>query len=152
MRGKLLGLFWLGVLLSLTAGCSGQSSDQKKELKKDEGEGLHGGVLFAPGKGQHTYHLELSKPEKDKPAYLYVLNSNANKHVPITAKSIEMEIKGDKPQKIEFKAESQEGEPKDESSRFTAAAGKVPDKLDLSKVEFHAEIKGKQYHFVEDKD
>ena len=152
MRRKLLGLFWLGVLLSLAAGCSGKASDQTKEPKKGEDEGLHGGTLFAPGKGQHTYHLELSKPEKDKPVYLYVLNSNANKHVPISAKTIEMEIKGDKPQKIEFKAESQEGDQKDESSRFTAPAGKVPDKLDLSKVEIHVEIKGKQYHFLEDKD
>ena len=89
---------------------------------------------------------------KDKPTYLYVLNDKANKHVPITAKTIEMEIKGDKPQTIEFKAESQEGDPKDESSRFTAPSGKVPDKLDLSKVEIHATIKDKQYHFVEDKD
>ncbi|MBI1915316.1 MAG: hypothetical protein HYS12_11345 [Planctomycetes bacterium] len=150
MRRKRLGVFWLAVLLSLTVGCSGKSSDQKKEPKKDEDEGLHGGKLFAP-KGQHTYHLELTQA-KDKPAYLYVLNDKANKHVPITAKTIEMEYKGDKPQKIEFKAESQEGDPKDESSRFTAPAGKIPDKLDLSKVEIHAEIKGKQYHFVEDKD
>ena len=149
MRKKALGMFWLGVLLSLAVGCSGKSSDQKKESKKDEGEGLHGGKLFAP-RGQHTYHLELTQ-EKGKPAYLYVLNANANKHVPITAKTIEMDIMGDKPQKIEFKAESQDGDPKDESSRFAAPAGKLPDNLDLSKVEIHAEIKGKQYHFVEDK-
>ncbi len=150
MRRQLLGLFWLGVLLSLAAGCSGKASDQTKEPKKGEDEGLHDGKLFAP-KGQHTYHLELTQ-EKDKPAYLYVLNHKANKHVPITAKTIEMEIKGDKPQKIEFKAESQKEDPEDESSRFTAPAGKIPDKLDPSKVEIHAEIKGKQYHFVEDKD
>src|SRR5437667_10819174 len=135
MRRKLLGLFWLGVLLSLAAGCSGKASDQTKEPKKDEDEGLHDGILFAPGKGQHTYHLELSKPEKDKPVYLYVLNSNANKHVPISAKTSKMEIKGDRPQKIEFKAESQKEDPEDESSRFTAPAGKDPCKLDISKVE-----------------
>jgi hypothetical protein len=151
MRRKALGLFWLGVLLSLAAGCSGKSSEPKKDSKKDEGEGLHSGTLFAPGKGQHTYHLELSKPAKDKPTYLYVLGEKADRHVPISTKTIEMEIKGD-PSKIEFKAEPQEGDPEGKSSRFTAAAGKVPDKLDLSKLEFHAEIDKKQYHFVEDKD
>jgi len=158
MRGKVWGLFWLGLVLALAAGCSGQSGgpkkDDKKEDKKggepDEGKPPHGGALFAP-KGQHTYHLELTK-EMGKPAHLYVLDGKVKKYVPITAKTIEMEVKGDKPLKIEFKAEPQEGETKDASSRFTAPAGKVPDNLDLSKVEIHAEIKDKQYHFTEDKD
>src|SRR5262249_43245121 len=128
----------------------GKPSD-KKDPKEPEGEGLHGGKLYAPGRGQHTYHLELSKPEKDKPTYLYVLGSKADKHVPITATTIEMESKGDPPM-IEFKADRQDGDPEGKSSRFTAAAGKVSDKIDLSKVEFLVEIDGKQYHFVEDKD
>src|SRR5262249_31354924 len=120
-----------------------------KKGEEDEGEAPHGGKMFAP-KGQHTYHLEL-KQEKDKPTYLYVYDSKIKNAVPITAKTIEMEIKGDK-QKIEFTADRQKDDPEGLSSGFMAPAGKIPENLDLSKVEFHAEIKGKQYHFVEDKD
>jgi len=164
MRRKLLGLLWLGMVLALVAGCSGSSKNdsakkddgtkkddaKKDDDKKDEGEAPHGGKLFAPGTKQHPYHLELTQ-EKGKPTYLYVWDSKVKKPVPITAKTIEMEIKGEKA-KIEFKADRQEGDPEGESSRFKAAEGKVPDKLDLSKVEIHAKIKGKDYHFVEDKD
>src|SRR6266540_2212759 len=46
----------------------------------------------------------------------------------------------------------QKGDPEGSSSRFSAAAGKVPEKPDLEKVEISGEIKGKQYHFTLDKD
>jgi hypothetical protein len=155
MRRKALGLFWLAVMLGLAIGCSGKSGDPKQEDKKggeqDEGKAPHGGTLFAPGTKQHPYHLEL-KLEKDKPTYLYVLDSKVKNAVPITARAIELEIKGDKPQTIQFKADRQQGDSEGESSRFMAPAGKVPAELDLAKVEIHAAIKEKQYHFIVDKD
>ena len=162
MRRTLLRLVGLSVVVAMILGCSAtkadaekkdeakKADDKKADDNKDEGEGLHGGVLFAPG-GKHVYHLEL-KLEKDKPAYLYLLDSKAKKHVATTTKMFVLTIKGEKGVKVEFKADPQKGDPEGESSRFSAAAGKVPEKPDLEKVEISGEIKGKQYHFTLDKD
>ncbi len=147
MRRKLLRLIGLALAVIVVLGWSATTA---RGDKKDEGEAPHGGVLFAPG-GKHVYHLEL-KLEKDKPAYLYLWDSKVKKPVSTTTKAFVLTIKGEKAVKVEFKAEPQKGDPEGSSSRFSAAAGKVPEKPDLEKVEISGEIKGKQYHFTLDKD
>ena len=83
---------------------------------------------------------------------LISMNSKAKKHAPVATKTFVLTLKGEKPLKVEFKPEPQKDDPEGTSSRFTAPAGRLPEKPALDKIEITGAIKGKQYHFTEDKD
>jgi hypothetical protein len=146
----------LALALVLGAGCSSSKTpakNGKQNPKQEAEEAPHGGTLFATP--DHNYHLEL-KMEKGKPAILYVLAKNAADSVPMAARSLVLKVKGDKAVNIEFLPDRQKKDPEGEASQFTAPADKMPENLNLEKVEISTEVKkGTEtipYHFKLDKE
>jgi hypothetical protein len=152
MKRILLTATCLALSATLLGGCSSSAPPPAKDgAKKHEephgGEGPHGGTLFATP--DHKYHVEL-KAEKGKPTILYVLDSRARKAIPTAAETFTLMVKRDKPVKVEFKPERGKGETK--ATQFTAPADKIPEKMDMEKVEISGQIAGKPYHFTLDKE
>jgi hypothetical protein len=134
------------------AGCSGGSGPNKDDKKEDKKEAKeehktpHGGDLFATP--DHKIHLELVLD--DKTATLYALDRNAKKAQPIKAELLTLELKGDKPVKVEFTPSKDKDDPADSCSRFTAPRDKLPKDVDHEKVEISGMIGGKPYRFEPD--
>ncbi len=151
MKRKLFVSACFALVTALLVGCSGSTKPTKEDTKKadeaHEGEGPHDGTLFATP--DHKYHLELVA-EKGKPSVLYVLDSKAKNPVLTAAETFTLEVKGEKPVKVEFKATRGKGLTK--ASEFTAKEGAVPEKMDLEKVEISGESDGNPYHFKLDKE
>ena len=135
-------------LACLAAGCT-KPKNSVTPSKEEAHEGLHGGFLFASP--DHKYHLEF-KRESEK-IYLWVLDGQARKEVPIEAPSLTVVVK-ESNTRVECKADPETppkaGE-KAKSSRFSAAADKLGKEVKPDKLEIEGEIDGKAYTFRPDK-
>ena len=109
----------------------------------------HGGTMFAPSAGKHVYHLELVPKDGEK-AVIYVLAKDEKTAVPIKDKKFTLSVKG--AGKVEFTADPQKSDPEGKASRFTAAASKLPKKIDFEQVEISGLVNGRPFIFKLDKD
>jgi hypothetical protein len=146
------GLLILLVLLTAT-GCTpreGPVSRTTKEVKDEEDPPPHGGKLFAvPG---HNYHGELVIEEKGKRATLYLFDSKVRNPVPTKAETFTLTIRNGTPLQITLKAERQEKDPMDASSRFVGTHDRLGSPVDYEKVELDGLVEGKPYTFRLDKE
>jgi hypothetical protein len=130
------------------AGCSGGSQKDEKKGESGGHKPPHGGTLFATT--DHKIHLELVLD--DKTATLYALDKNVKKASPLKTDKLTLEVKGDKPVKVEFAPSKDKEDPADACSRFTAARDKLPKDIDFDSVEISGEVGGKPYSFILDED
>ncbi|WP_417379264.1 hypothetical protein [Gimesia sp.] len=92
-------------------------------------EGPHHGSLIELGK--EAYHGELVHDEKSGAITIYILDGAAKSSVPITAKSVLVNVKHDgKGQQFTLAAAPEQGDPEGKSSKFTTQDKTLGDLLD----------------------
>ncbi len=109
-------------------------------------EGPHGGHLIELGDEQ--YHVELMHDEKAGEVTFYVLDSSAQKVVPIDAAELVVNLKhGGKAEQFKIAAKPEAGEAKGMSSRFFSADKELAGDLDAegADAQLVVTIAGKQF-------
>lgn len=146
-------------ILSAIPGC-GSASDSGKPKEVTGGppstvpltehdhpsEGPHHGSLIELG--NEEYHAELVHDEKAGTVTIYILDSKAEKAVPIEAAELMINLKHDgQPEQFPLKAEPQEGDPADKSSRFVSKDAELGEDLDHKGADpqLSVNIDGKSY-------
>src|SRR5262245_23961845 len=125
MRNCLRVLTAAAMLALVLTGCDRPAKTEapkKPPAAAHPDRGPHGGPLAEWGEEQ--YHVEFTVDREKKRARVYILDGSATKAAPIATESVTLTLTRPAGQ-ITLKAEPQEGDPKGQSSRFSATDEKL---------------------------
>ncbi len=141
MRVYSLALFFVGGIVLLTAGCSGDASSTagSSSVAVDDGpptavdvhnhpsEGPHHGTLVELG--NEEFHAEVIHDATS--VTIYVLDSSAKQAIPIDSSDITINIlHAGTPQQFKLLPSPEQGNPSGQSSRFTLADAELAGLMD----------------------
>jgi hypothetical protein len=100
-----------------------------------------------------THHIRLKIDKTSKELRALVLDGEAKKIQPVTAKSLKLYVLKTKPQvEIVFEPKPEKDDGEGKSSVFVAKGDALPKDVDKKNLEFTTEIEGKSYSFKFDPD
>jgi hypothetical protein len=123
--------FALSAALVGLAGCDGpqRKPDGSAAVHNHPTKGPHGGALIELG--SEEYHVEMVHDDAAGTVTFYVLDSKAEKAVPISAAEVVVNLKhAGKPEQFKVPAQADTGDPAGKSSRFVSKDKELAEDLD----------------------